>query len=140
MVVSPRFFPSQTVINGEEVPLNAVDGENVEVVKAPDSKLQFPRQDLEALRTLGSGSYGNVFLAKASEIVEGESTSIVVVQSLTSKDDDVKKDFMKKMEMLSLSHENIAKLLGVCREEEPLYLISEYPEQVNLATFFVRVC
>ena len=123
-------FHSLLVLNGEEIPLNAVDGENVEVVKTPDSKLHFSRQDLEALRTLGNGSYGNVFLAKASEIVEGESSSVVVVQSLTSKDDEVKKDFMKKMEMLALKHENIAKLLGICREDDPMYLISEYPEQV----------
>jgi hypothetical protein len=33
--------------------------------------------------------------------------------------------------MLSLKHENIAKLLGVCQEEDPMYLISEYPEQVS---------
>ena len=101
------------------------------MIKTAHTKLQFPRHDLEALRTLGNGSYGNVFLAKASEIVEGEGTSIVVVQSLTSKDEEVKKEFMKTMEKLSLKHKNIGKLLGVCQEEDPMYLISEYPEQVN---------
>lgn len=129
-----RQAKNKLVVNGEDIPLNAVDGDNVEVVKTPDTKLHFPRQDLEALRTLGSGSYGNVFLAKASEIVEGESSSIVVVQSLTTKDEDVKKEFMNIMEMLSLKHENIAKVLGVCREEDPMYLISEYPEQGDLKT------
>ena len=108
-----------------------VDSNNVEVIKTAHTKLQFPRHDLEALRTLGNGSCGNVFLAKASEIVEGEGTSIVVVQSLTSKDEEVKKEFMKTMEKLSLKHKNIGKLLGVCQEEDPMYLISEYPEQVN---------
>ena len=126
------------VINGEDVPLKPADVDNVEVVKAPEltNARHYPRADLEALRTLGSGTYGNVFLAKASEIVEGESSSIVVVQSLTSNDEAVRRDFMKRMEMLSLKHENIAKLLGVCQEEEPMYLISEYPEQViNTADF-----
>lgn len=109
------------------------NGENIEVVKSPEmsNARQFSRADFETIRTLGSGTYGNVFLAKGSEIVEGESSSIVVVQSLTATDEAAKKDFMRKMEMLSLKHENIAKLLGVCQEEEPMYLISEYPEQVS---------
>ena len=116
------------------MPLKPTDNvDNVEVVKAPEvsNAKEYPRENLETLRTLGSGTYGNVFLAKASEISEGESSSIVVVQSLTSEDEVVKKDFVKRMEMLSLKHENIAKLLGVCREEDPMYLISEYPEQVS---------
>ena len=98
-----------------------------EVPNAPD----YPRENLETLRRLGNGTYGNVFLAKASEISEGEGVSVVVVQSLTSDDEVVKKDFLKRMEMLSLKHENIAKLLGVCRDDGPMYLISEYPEQVS---------
>ena len=122
-------------MNGEDVPLKPADdrdGDNVEVVKAPEVNAKvYPREKLEALRTLGSGTYGNVFLAKASELSEGESSSIVVVQSLTSGEQAVKKDFMRRMEMLSLKHENIAKLLGVCQEEDPMYLISEYPEQVS---------
>lgn len=124
-----------TVVNGEDVPLKPDDGDKVEVVKAPEvlsNAKEYPRESLETLRTLGSGTYGIVFLAKASEITEGENSSIVVVQSLTSEEDSVKKEFMRKMQMLSLKHEHIAKMLGVCREEEPMYLISEYLEQVSI--------
>ena len=77
-----------------------------------------------------------MFLAKAADINESESSSIVVVQSLTSTDEAAKKDFLRRMEMLSLQHENIAKLLGVCREEDPMYAISEYPEQVSKTITF----
>ena len=130
-----RSFFEFTVVNGEDVPLKPEDNiDNVEVVKAPEAvqnAKEYPRGNLETLRTLGNGTYGNVFLAKAADITEGESSSIVVVQSLTSNDEAVKKDFMRRMEMLSLKHENIAKLLGVCREEDPMYAISEYPEQVS---------
>ena len=122
---------------GEEAPLNEIEGKCVPILGSPGAKLQFPRQNLEALRTLGSSTYGNVFLAKATDIVEGEGSSIVVVQSLTTKDEKVKKEFMKTMEMLSLKHENIAKLLGQCEEEEPMYVISEYPEQVSVCGFYV---
>ena len=116
------------------MPLKPEDNvDNVEEVKAPDTSKakKYPRENLETLRTLGCGTYGAVFLAKASKISEDESSSIVVVQSLTSGDEAVKTDFMRRMEMLSLKHENIAKLLGVCDEEDPMYLISEYPEQVS---------
>ena len=107
----------------------------MEVVKAPDASKakQFPRENLETLRTLGSGTYGPVFLANALKISECENSSIVVVQSLTSENEAVKADFMRRMELLSLKHENIAMLLGVCQEEDPMYLISEYPEQVSKA-------
>ena len=117
------------------MPLKEENADNVETVKAPDAVTdakEYPRENLEALRTLGNGTYGNVFLAKASEISEGESSSVVVVQSLASDDEAVKNDFMRIMSMLSLKHENIAKLLGVCRDEDPMYLISEYPEQVSI--------
>ena len=132
-----RQAKNKLIINGEDMPLKPEDNvDNVEVVKAPDASKakKYPRENLETLRTLGSGTYGAVFLAKASKISEDEGSSIVVVQSLTSGDEAVKTDFMRRMEMLSLKHENIAKLLGVCDEEDPMYLISEYPEQGDLKT------
>ena len=129
-----------TVLNAEDVPLKLDENvDNVEVVKAPEAvsnAKEYPRENLETLRTLGNGTYGNVFLAKAADINESESSSIVVVQSLTSTDEAAKKDFLRRMEMLSLQHENIAKLLGVCREEDPMYAISEYPEQVSKTITF----
>ncbi|XP_028395925.1 inactive tyrosine-protein kinase 7-like isoform X2 [Dendronephthya gigantea] len=132
-----RQAKNKLIVNGEDIPLKPDDNvDNVEVVKGPEAlnAPHYPRENLETLRTLGTGTYGLVFLAKASEISEGEGSSIVVVQSLTSDDEVVKKDFMRRMEMLSLKHENIAKLLGVCQDEGPMYLISEYPEQGDLKT------
>ena len=94
-------------------------------------KMLFPRHDLEALRTVGNGSYGRAFIARASGINDGEKETMVVVKALMSKDDIVKEDFTKEIDMLAnLGHDNVVCLLGVCREEEPFYMIFEQLEKV----------
>ncbi|KAL9952198.1 hypothetical protein ACROYT_G039413 [Oculina patagonica] len=50
-------------------------------------KMEFPRHDLEALRSLGNGAYGRAFLARASGIRDGEKETMVVVKALVSNDD-----------------------------------------------------
>ena len=99
-------------------------------------KMQFPRHDLETLRTVGNGSYGRALIARASGIKDGEKETMVMVKALMSKDDIVKEDFTKEIETLAnLCHDNVVCLLGVCREEEPYFMIFEHLEKV-LYTFF----
>ena len=94
-------------------------------------KMDFPRHDIEALRTLGNGSYGRVFLARASGIQDGERETMVLVKALMSKDDIVREDFNKEMEMLStMENSNVVTLLGVCKGEDPFYMIFESTEKV----------
>ncbi|PFX20561.1 Inactive tyrosine-protein kinase 7 [Stylophora pistillata] len=101
-------------------------------------KMEFPRHDLEALRSLGNGAYGRAFLARASGIRDGEKETMVVVKALVSNDDQVREDFSKEMEALcSLQHSNVVTLLGVCKEEEPFYMIFESLEKGDLKQFLL---
>lgn len=87
----------------------------------------------------GKGLYGDVFLAQARNIRESESESLVVVKSLLNKDEQLFFEFKHEMDMFSrLEHPNITKLLGVCREAEPNFMITEYCDWVcrYLCLFF----
>ncbi|EDO41236.1 predicted protein [Nematostella vectensis] len=100
--------------------------------------MEFPRHDLEALRTLGNGSYGRAFLARASGIKDGERETMVVVKSLIAKDDIVREDFTRELESLvNMEHSNVVSLLGVCRDSEPFYMIFECFEKGDLKQFLL---
>ncbi|KAK3732021.1 hypothetical protein QZH41_006881 [Actinostola sp. cb2023] len=97
------------------------------------NKMEFPRHDLEALRTLGNGSYGRAFLARASGIKDGERETMVVVKSLMSKDDIQKEDFLRELNsLINMDNPHVVALLGVCRDMDPLYMIFESLEKENL--------
>ena len=73
-----------------------------------------------------------MFLAKARGIRPTELETLVVVKSLLSKEENVFFNFRQEMEMYSkLDHANVVKLLGMCREMEPQFLITEYCDWVG---------
>jgi len=97
--------------------------------------MEFPRHDLEALRTLGNGSYGRAFLARASGIKDGERETMVVVKSLMSKDDIQKEDFWRELNaLINMDNPHVVALLGVCREMDPIYMIFESFDKVKSAS------
>ena len=102
-------------------------------------RFQFPRQDLQTLGIIGKGQFGDVFLAKARAIRPLETETLVVVKSLLVKGDQASVDFHNEMDMYAkMEHQNIAKLLGVCREGEPFFMITEYCDWVSQLNGDVR--
>ncbi|KFD50891.1 hypothetical protein M513_08204 [Trichuris suis] len=96
-------------------------------------RLQYPREYLQYVSTLGSGIYGDVYLMKGGQLKEDEAVSTVVVKSLLSKDDFAQTEFLKEMEMHArCDHPNIARLLGICTMSEPVLVILEYLDYGNL--------
>lgn len=94
----------------------------------PDyGKLQFDRTKLEILGDLGEGEFGKVHLAVAHCILPNEPETKVAVKTLkggSSKETAL--EFRNELEiMMMFDHPNIVRLLGVCTQEEPLYLITE---------------
>lgn len=80
----------------------------------------------------GKGKYGDVFLARARAIRPIEQETLVVVKSLLTKTDTASIEFHNEMEMYNkLDHPNIIRLLGVCREAEPFFMITEYCDWVS---------
>lgn len=60
----------------------------------------------------------------------------VLVKALTqTKDENCLAEFKRELDMFSkLSHENINKLYGLCREVEPHYMILEHTDWVSICT------
>ncbi|XP_062589109.1 inactive tyrosine-protein kinase 7-like [Saccostrea cucullata] len=101
-------------------------------------RLVYPRQKLSSFGMLGNGVYGDVFLAKACEIRDIEPETLVVVKSLLVKDEHLFFEYRQEMEMYSkLDHPFIIKLLGVCREIEPHFMILEYCDWGDLKQFLL---
>ncbi|XP_028845977.1 inactive tyrosine-protein kinase 7 isoform X1 [Denticeps clupeoides] len=104
-----------------------------------NDKLHFPRVNLQTITTLGKGEFGEVLLAKAKGIVEGEEQTLVLVKSLQARDEQLQQDFRREADMFAkLSHPNVVQLLGLCRDAEPHYIILEYMDLGDLKQF-VRI-
>lgn len=80
----------------------------------------------------GKGEFGEVLLSKAKCIEENQEDTVVLVKSLQTRDEQLQLDFRREAEMFGkLSHPNVVRLLGLCRETEPHYVILEYYDLVN---------
>ena len=72
-----------------------------------------------------------MFLAKAQGLEEGLPETLVLVKSLQSRDEQQQLDFRREFEMFGkLNHANVVRLLGLCREAEPHYMVLEYVDLV----------
>ncbi|NWU16602.1 FLT3 kinase, partial [Cephalopterus ornatus] len=82
-----------------------------------DLKWEFPRENLEFGRILGSGAFGKVVNATAYGISNAGDSVQVAVKMLKEKPDASEKDaLMSELKMMTHigSHENIVNLLGAC--------------------------
>uniref|UniRef100_A0A667GTQ2 Protein tyrosine kinase 7 (inactive) n=1 Tax=Lynx canadensis TaxID=61383 RepID=A0A667GTQ2_LYNCA len=99
-------------------------------------KMHFPRTSLQPITTLGKSEFGEVFLAKAQGLEEGVAETLVLVKSLQSRDEQQQLDFRREFEMFGkLNHANVVRLLGLCREAEPHYMVLEYVDLGDLKQF-----
>ncbi|XP_060782200.1 inactive tyrosine-protein kinase 7 isoform X2 [Neoarius graeffei] len=119
--------------DGEEPEMECL---NVEKRQSNTDKFHFPRADLQTITTLGKGEFGEVFLAKARGIEAGEEQTVVLVKSLLSRDELSQAEFRRQVDMFSkLNHTNIVRLLGLCKDTEPHYMILEYIDLGDLKQF-----
>ena len=83
----------------------------------------------------GKGNFGDVFLARARGVrgaLSPEQEMLVVVKSLLTTSDKDLRLFYQEMEMFGrVDHPNVVRLMGVCREMEPQFLITEYCDWVS---------
>lgn len=74
-------------------------------------------------------------MAKAQRIEEGEEQTVVLVKSLQSRDELSQAEFRRQVDMFSkLNHTNVVRLLGLCKDTEPHYMVLEYIDLVNTCT------
>lgn len=100
-------------------------------------KLAVSRSNLRELKPLGRGEFGEVFSTKYQ--IDGEKEQIVMVKSLlNTKDEAALQEFKRHLDLLhKLNHENVAKLIGLCRDVEPDYMIIEFTDWGELKQFLI---
>nr|XP_046226788.1 receptor-type tyrosine-protein kinase FLT3 isoform X2 [Scatophagus argus] len=94
-----------------------------------DLKWEFPRENLELGKELGSGAFGMVVQATAYGINKPGVSQQVAVKMLKEEHQTVEKEaLMSELKMLTHigHHANIVNLLGACTEAGPTYLIFQY--------------
>ncbi|XP_053564455.1 receptor-type tyrosine-protein kinase FLT3 [Bombina bombina] len=94
-----------------------------------DLKWEFPRENLEFGKVLGSGAFGKVVNATAYGISKPGISLQVAVKMLKEHANSSEKDaLMSELKMMTQigHHENIVNLLGACTLSGPIYLIFEY--------------
>lgn len=118
--------------------------------KSSYDKISLSRSNLKDVKLIGRGEFGDIMIAKlpksALPINEKRNSSastptgppedkelIVMVKSLTQiKDEAALTEFKREIDIFSkVTHENIVKLYGLCREVEPHYMILEYTDWVR---------
>jgi len=105
--------------------------------KSNYDKIAASRSNLKELKPLGRGEFGEIYATKYQ--VDGDKESLVMVKSLTNTKDEIAlQEFKRHLDLLhKLSHENVVKLIGLCREEEPDYMILEYTDWGDLKQFLI---
>ncbi|XP_028289690.1 receptor-type tyrosine-protein kinase FLT3 [Gouania willdenowi] len=94
-----------------------------------DQKWEFPKENLELSKELGSGAFGMVVQATAYGINQAGVSQQVAVKMLKEKHQSVEKEaLMSELKMLTHigHHANIVNLLGACTTSGPIYLIFQY--------------
>ncbi|XP_069058309.1 receptor-type tyrosine-protein kinase FLT3 [Pleurodeles waltl] len=94
-----------------------------------DVKWEFPRENLEFGKVLGSGAFGKVMEASAYGITKPGVSVQVAVKMLKDTAGASEKDaLMSELKMMTHigNHDNIVNLLGACTMSGPVYLIFEY--------------
>ncbi|KAH8852726.1 Inactive tyrosine-protein kinase 7 [Schistosoma japonicum] len=116
--------------------INQYDQSNELHTISQTDRMNYPRCELQMEGILGKGEFGDVFLARARHIQEGEAQSLVLVKSLASCDSVHINEFHRQLELFGQSdHDYVTRLLGVCMEQEPFYLLLEYCEWGDLKQF-----
>ena len=116
-----------------------------ETLKRGYTMEKFPRDRLVFKEKIGDGQFGEVHIAEADirdlnvhfgEDYEGRTKITVAVKTLKGDvNKDAKTDFFKEVRVMSrLQHENVVRLLGVCRDD-PICMIVEYMENGDLNQF-----
>ncbi|XP_043939097.1 epithelial discoidin domain-containing receptor 1 isoform X2 [Protopterus annectens] len=109
---------------------------------------EFPRQYLVFKEKLGEGQFGEVHLCEIDNpqdlpvlefpfnIRKGRPLMVAVKILRTDATKNARNDFLKEVKIMSrLKDPNIIRLLGVCVQDDPLCMITEYMENGDLNQF-----
>ncbi|XP_016897757.1 discoidin domain-containing receptor 2 [Cynoglossus semilaevis] len=126
---------------------------NMDLFAGTDSSMkEFPRHKLTFKEKLGEGQFGEVHLCEAEGMqeflgkdlsIEGNDESPLLVAVKTLREDankNARNDFLKEIRIMSrLKDPNIVRLLAVCVDTDPLWMITEYMENGDLNQFLCNL-
>ncbi|XP_026748879.2 proto-oncogene tyrosine-protein kinase ROS isoform X1 [Galleria mellonella] len=95
------------------------------------------REQITLTKFLGSGAFGEVFEGVARQINGSTSDTKVAVKTLRKgATEQEKTEFLKEAALMSnFKHEHILRLLGVCLDNDPNYIIMELMEGGDLLSY-----
>ncbi|XP_045457319.1 tyrosine-protein kinase-like otk [Melitaea cinxia] len=111
-------------------------------------QLTVPRTLITEQITLGRGEFGDVMLGKIdisqvrklrNKDEDGEpQLKPVLVKVLTTKDEVQLAEFRRQLDLFSrIRHEHLARLIGLCNEAEPHYMLLEHTDWGDLKSFLI---
>lgn len=102
------------------------------------SRWEIPRENVIINRRIGEGAFGTVYGGEAL-VKESEGWMPVAIKTLKSGAiADARLDFLGESEtMKRFDHKNIVKLIAVCLQKEPLFMLSEFMLYGDLKTFLL---
>ncbi|XP_062615264.1 leukocyte tyrosine kinase receptor-like, partial [Saccostrea cucullata] len=106
--------------------------------KYPEQQLnELNRNKLELVRALGQGAFGEVYKGYILGFQNMEREMPVAVKTLPAYSTEASElDFLMEAVIMSkFNHPNIVKLVGVCFESHPRYIVLELLEGGDLKTF-----
>ncbi|XP_066909298.1 inactive tyrosine-protein kinase 7 isoform X1 [Halyomorpha halys] len=91
--------------------------------------LPVTRDQLSNMMVLGRGQFGEVCLAQVTQ-----TESVVMVKALQeTRDEAVLIEFKRELDLFGrVDHPNVAKLVGLCQEQHPHYMILQYTDWGDL--------
>lgn len=90
-------------------------------------KWEIPRSELQLIKKLGHGNFGEVFYGKWKNNYE------VAVKTLRQGTMSTDAFLAEAAIMKKFRHKRLVALYGVCSEEEPIYIVQEY---MSKGTYF----
>ncbi|KAF6200642.1 hypothetical protein GE061_005085 [Apolygus lucorum] len=104
--------------------------------------LEFTRHRLRVIEKMGEGSFGMIHLCETEGVPEFNGVTSyhkkqVIVKSVwRGCTESTKKEFLRESSWLgTLRDQNVARVVGVCSQEEPYCILQEYCEFGDLPTF-----
>ena len=94
----------------------------------------YPRENFTYICDLGQGNYGTVIKGEAKDIIPNQPSTLVATKVLKEgSNNDARSNFVHEAQLVNqFDHPNILKLLGVCFDREPFYIIFEYMDLGDL--------
>ncbi|KAJ0183261.1 hypothetical protein K1T71_001237 [Dendrolimus kikuchii] len=97
----------------------------------------FRREQITLIKFLGSGAFGKVYEGVARQVNGATTDTKVAVKTLRKgATEQEKMEFRREAALMSnFKHEHILRLLGVCRDDDPHYIIMELMEGGDLLSY-----